>query len=84
MISTTWTAAPAGFLGMGGSDLRPYAVEGSAVPVAGAVARPRADEPRAFLPVTGQRVVEDVRTHNCIAPNDGTTLGIHPPRRPQS
>ena len=31
MISTTWTDAPADFLGLGISDARPYVFEGSAV-----------------------------------------------------
>jgi hypothetical protein len=30
--TTTWTNAPAGFLGLGGSDARAYAVQGTAVP----------------------------------------------------
>jgi hypothetical protein len=82
MISMTWTAAPAGFLGLGGSELRPYTdlrprtVQGTAVPFGG--------DRQVFVPADGKRLVEDVRIHNCIAPTTGTTLGIHSSRRPQS
>jgi hypothetical protein len=82
MISMTWTAAPTDYLGLGGSDACPQVnprtqtVQGTAVPFA----RDR----KVFVPAGGERLVEDFRIHNSIAPNDGTTLGIHPPRRPQS
>jgi len=82
MISMTWTAAPAGYFGLGGSDVcpqidpRPQTVQGTAVPFA----RDR----KVFVPAGGERLVEGFRIHNCIAPNDGTTLGIHSSGRPQS
>ena len=76
MINTTWTDAPAGFLGLGCSDARPNAVMGTAVPFGG--------DQRAVVETVGKRPVEDVRFHNFIALNDGTTLGIHPSGRPLS
>ena len=70
MISTTWSAAPAGLLGLGGSDARPYAVQGTAVPFGCDVdgltgtTRPRTAERQAFLPAGARRVhgglVEDL------------------------
>lgn len=84
MISTTWTTAPAGLLGLGGSDARPYAVPGTAVPCGGmtGAARPRSADRHAFLqaPVVGV----EVYVQKPIAPTTGTTLGIPSPRRPAS
>jgi hypothetical protein len=76
MITTTWTVAPAGFLGLGGSNPRSNAARGTAVPFGG--------DQRALVETVGKRPVEDVRFHNFIAPNDGTTLGIHLSGRPLS
>jgi hypothetical protein len=100
MISTTWTDAPAGFLGLGGSDARPYAVLGTAVPFGGmtGAARLRTADRQAFLPadrrlVEGPRVVQapvvevfgvEVHVQKPIAPTTGTTLGIPSSRRPAS
>jgi hypothetical protein len=94
MISTTWTAAPAGFLGLGGSDARPCA-PGTAVPFGGSTVdgmtgrlRLRTDDLRAFLPSNGQQVTErlvvEVHVQKPIAPTTGTTLGIPSSRRPAS
>ncbi len=62
MISTTWTTAPAGLLGLGGSDARPYACPGTAVPFGGMTdaARLRTADRQAFLPADG-RLVEGPR-----------------------
>jgi hypothetical protein len=95
MITTTWTAAPAGFLGLGGTDARPYAVQGTAVPFGGSMVdgmtggpRLRTDDRRAFQPSNGQQVTErlvvEVHVQKPIAPTTGTTLGIPSSRRPPS
>jgi hypothetical protein len=91
MISTTWTTAPAGFLGLGGSDARPCAAPGTAVPFGGTTgaARLRTDERQAFARSNVQApVVEalgvDVFVQKPIAPTTGTTLGIPSSRRPAS
>ena len=103
MISTTWTDAPAGFSGTGGTRMSPYAcsavVDGArivmappAAPIPGTglptAARPRPIDERgvaheSFLqalvasPLTTSADTNDID-------NNGTTLGIHPPGRPQS
>jgi hypothetical protein len=84
MMTTTWTAAPAGFLRVGGSDVRPSG-HGAGAEVCYAVATAGADArlrpARASLvPAQEQRRIAPTRT----AQNDGTTLGIHSPGRPQS
>jgi hypothetical protein len=91
MISTTWTNAPADLLGLGGSDARPYACPGTAVPFGGMTdaARLRTDERQAFAQSFVQApVVEalgvDVFVQKPIAPTTGTTLGIPSSRRPAS
>ena len=82
MISMTWTAAPADYLGLGGSDVRPCidprprTGKGTAVPFG--------LEPQLSVAPTGNRLVVDVHTQKPIAPTTGTTLGIHPSGRPQS
>ena len=89
--TTTWTDAPAGFLGREGSAARPYAVEGTAVPFTGmsGAARLRTDERQAFAQSNVQApVIEalgvDVFVQKPIAPTNGTTLGIPSSRRPAS
>lgn len=92
MITSTWTFAPAGVLGQGSADARPYpgvAVRLSAVPPRTAV--PGTGVPAARLRgMTGtpcaprgefiaQRFVAKHSTQN-----DGTTLGFHPSGRPLS
>jgi hypothetical protein len=76
MISTTWTDAPAGLLGLGCSDARPYAVMGTAVPFGG-------DRQLSVAPV-GNRLVVEVHVQKPIAPTTGTTLGIRSSGRPAS
>jgi hypothetical protein len=87
MISTTWTAAPAGSLGLGGSDARPYVFQGTAAPFGGmtCAARPRTADRQAFLqaPVVDVLGLE-VHVQKPIAPTTGTTLGIPSSRRPAS
>ena len=100
MTTTTWTSVPAGMLGQGNADVRPYP---------GVVVRPAAEPARGTgLPAVG--FAGDTRTacgdgartraltvlarfdapaaEKSIAQqstqNDGTTLGIHSPGRPQS
>jgi hypothetical protein len=92
MISTTWTKAPADLLGLGGLDVRRYAgvrtcgpvapmqgtgvsVEGTVAPFGGIAARLR---PAVEQPGT------QALAHNFIGTDNGTTLGIHSSRRPQS
>jgi hypothetical protein len=80
MTSMTWTAAPAGYLGLGGVavcpqvDPRPHTVRGTTVPFGS----------RKVVPAGVEGLVQDFRFHNSIAPNDGTTLGIHSSKRPTS
>ena len=76
MISTTWTDAPAGFLGLGCSDARPYAVMGTAVPFG-------RDRQQSVEPI-GNRLVVEVHVQKPIAPTTVTTLGIPSSRRPLS
>ena len=94
MTSMTWTAAPAGSLGLGGSDVRadacahaPSTLPPSALApsgfalfgTAGADARLR---PVAVHVVPAERQPRIAPTY--FAQNDGTTLGIHSSGRPQS
>lgn len=87
MISTTWTNAPAGFLGLGSTDVRPYSgvvvcptaapVRGTALPAAGvggAVVRLR--------PATERNAIDPITTHNSMT--TFTTLGLQSPGRPPS
>ncbi len=97
MISTTWTKAPADLLGQGGIDVRPaYGTGlcgGSADLVAVQIAAPTAPAQGTGLPagspavrlrpVTQRPIGHDVVTTNAFDDN-GTTLGIHSSRRPQS
>ena len=93
MTNTTWTKAPADLLGLGGLDVRPVygpglcggraerAVapiatrQGSGVSAVGTALRVR--------PVTRQAIDHGVVTTKSFQ-NNGTTLGIHSSRRPQS
>ena len=96
MITTIWTDAPAGLLGLGGTAVRPCsaAVSGSALPADVAMIAPTAAVQGTGLPIGGTvvRVREafpqtgtPTLTHNYIgAKNDGTSLGIHPRGRPLS
>ncbi|SNR75052.1 hypothetical protein [Blastococcus mobilis] len=93
MISTTWMKAPADLLGLGGFDVRPVygpglcggRAERAVAPIA---TRQRTDLPAVgtalrVRPVTRQAVGHDVVIKNFFD-NNGTTLGIHSSRRPQS
>jgi hypothetical protein len=104
MTKTMWTFIPAGVLGSGSVDVRPYpgvvvcptpvAVQGTGLPAVGVVADAQttgADVAR-LRSLTGSVAVQ-ARTHEPatqqyidqkFAQNDGTTLGIHSPGRPQS
>ena len=76
MITTTWTVAPAGFLGLGGSNPRTNAARGTAVPFG-------RDRQQSVEPV-GNRLVVEVHVQKPIAPTNGTTLGIPSSSRPPS
>ena len=97
MISTTWTKAPADLLGLGGLDVRPVNAPGlcsgftelASVQMAAPTAPPQGTG----LPTVGTAVRQRPVTrrpigHDVVTPptfqNDGTTLGIHSSRRPQS
>jgi hypothetical protein len=100
MTKTMWTFAPAGVLGQGLADVRPYpgvvvcptpdAVRGTGLPAVGFAADARVTEGD----VARLRPVAVLaRTHAPAAQkfdaqqstqNDGTTLGIHSRGRPQS
>jgi hypothetical protein len=121
MISTVFAYAPAGVLGSGSADARPYvsatalpallaagaadrgtgvpaaarrvsvapADQGTSVPAAArcvAVALEMAPRFRGRVAgTTGVPSAPAIRRHtDLITQNDGTTLGIQPPRRPQS
>jgi hypothetical protein len=94
MISTTWTKAPADLLGLGGLDVRPAYGPGLGL---GLHFAERAGAPTATArgtglsavgtavrvrPVARQAIGHDVITNSFD--NNGTTLGIHSSRRPQS
>jgi hypothetical protein len=104
MTNTTWTFAPAGVLGSGSVDVRPYpgvvvcptpdAVQGTGLPAVGfaADARVPGGDVARLRSLNGSVAVL-ARTHEPatqqyidqkLAQNDGTTLGIHSPGRPQS
>jgi hypothetical protein len=97
MISTMWTKAPADLLGLGGIDVRPAygpaLCSSSADLVAVRIAAPTAPAQGTGLPtgstavrlrpVTRRPIGHDVVTTKTFE-NNGTTLGIHSSRRPQS
>ncbi|MGY1804796.1 hypothetical protein ACI78T_16055 [Blastococcus sp. SYSU D00922] len=97
MISTTWTKAPADLLGMGGIDVRPAygpgLCGGSADLLAVQIAAPTAPAQGTGLPAGStavrlrpvtRRPIGDVVVTKHLFENNGTTLGIHSSRRPQS
>ena len=103
MTNTTWTFAPAGVLGSGSVDVRPYpgvvvcptpdAVQGTGLPAVGFAADVPATGDVARLRSLNGSVAVLARTHEPatqqfidqkFAQNDGTTLGICSPGRPQS
>ena len=96
MINMTWTKAPADLLGLGGSDVRPAFGPGlcsgsddlvavySAAPTAPVqgTGLPAGSTAVRLRPVTAPAIGHDVVTKTFE--NNGTTLGIHSSRRPQS
>ena len=103
MTKNTWTFVPAGVLGQGIADVRPYpgvvvcptpvAVRGTGLPTVGSTADVRTGGDVARLRSRHGAVAVLARTHEPataqfidqkFAQNDGTTLGIHTPGRPQS
>ena len=104
MTTTTWTFAPAGVLGSGSVDVRPYpgvvvcptpdAVRGTGLPAVGFAADARAHRRRRRPAPFAERFRRRPGPHpqpatqryidQKFAQNDGTTLGIHSPGRPQS
>ena len=93
MNTTTWTAAPAGFLRLGGCDVRPVAgdLTGRSAAHAGpawvsGVVRtvaPVAPVEGTGVPIFGSAVISDQK-FTPLAPTYGTTLGIPSSRRPSS
>jgi hypothetical protein len=96
MLSTSWTT-PAGFLDLGGADLRSYAdcaavrpnLGGAVVPVQGsgvptAAARHRGTGFFATDLPTPMQFVRKTPQFVQIPQNDGTTLGYHSSKRPLS
>jgi hypothetical protein len=93
MINTTWTKAPADLLGLGGFDVRPVhgpgLFSGFAEPAVAPIATAQVTglsavgTPVRLRPVVRQAIGHDVVTTKSFE-NDGTTLGIHSSRRPQS
>jgi hypothetical protein len=96
MIDSRFASAPAGVLGSGSADVRPYAcaVRPSLVPAAGFIAVaegtgvPFAGTDRrrgTSLPGTGVlAALPAMEQHDPITQNDGTTLGNHSRGRPKS
>jgi hypothetical protein len=97
LIDSMFASAPAGVLGSGSVDARPYAcaaVRPSLVPVAGVLAA--AEGTRVPFAGTDRRRGTDLagtgvlaalpamKQHDPITQNDGTTLGNHSRGRPKS
>jgi hypothetical protein len=94
MISMTWMNAPADLLGRGSFDVRPASGAGLCTGTAVPCAQPQHDAaPGTGVFAGGTAVRLRPVTRKQIAPlgmttttfmNNGTTLGIHSSRRPQS
>ena len=89
MTKNTWMCVPAGVLGQGSADARPYGV----VAVRAAAQPPFAVRQGTGLPTTRIRplgvqvdgtAVAGVTRSTFIAQHDGTTLGFHTSSRPLS
>ncbi len=95
MISTMLAFTPAGVLGSGSADARPYArvavrpsllppfaaAQGTGLPAAGVARRRNATTAGTGFPAA----LPISKQHDPITQHDGTTpLGIHPPGRPKS
>ncbi|WP_324278609.1 hypothetical protein [Blastococcus brunescens] len=93
MISMTPTFAPADLLGQGGLDARPVYAPGLCAGLAERAVAPTAASQGTGLPAGGtavrlrpvsrQAIGHDVVTKH-VFDNNGTTLGSHSSRRPQS
>ena len=98
MISTTWTDAPTGFSGSGGVAVRPAAcgsvggtwavlvpavapAQGSGLPVP---TRLRPIDERGTAHTSYLQEIAGIAAMSTTTENNVTTLGIHPPGRPQS
>jgi hypothetical protein len=87
MLTTFWTA-PAGVCGRGSVAVRPSllaavpVVQGSGLPAAGMA--PRNRDRVAVRTGFGAALIQKTTPNDAITQNDGTTLGIHPSRRPRS
>ena len=100
MTTTTWIKSPADLLGRGSAAVRPDTgteiavrvpvtpLRGTGLPFGGTAVRMRPEVRQAGAAVLVNAQIQPVTTastHNYIAVgNDGTPLGIHPSRRPQS
>ena len=84
MTSITWTAAPAGSLGLGGSDVRAFGrvVSNSVFDMVATAGAPVGFRPTFAQAVPAEKQPRIAPTY--IAPNDDTTLGIPSSRRPTS
>jgi hypothetical protein len=98
MLSSTFALAPAGVLGSGSADARPYACaavrpslvpvaagEGTRVPVAGMARRRGVADLAGFWGAIDTTGLPTPKQHDPINQHDGTTpLGIHPRGRSTS
>ena len=91
MINMTWSNAPADLLGRGGLDVRPVHGSGlcryervvSPIPTPQGTGLSAVGTATRLRPVTRQPFGHDVVTTKSFQ-NNGTTLGNHSSRRPQS
>ena len=91
MINMTWSNTPAGLLGLGGLDVRPVHGSGlcryervvSPIPTPQGTGLSAVGTATRLRPVTRQAFGHDVVTTKSFE-NNGTTLGNHSSRRPQS
>lgn len=88
MLSSFSMTAPAGLCGEGSVAVRPSLLgtvpvaQGSGLPVAGMA--PRYRDRVAVRTGFGAAPIQKTTSNDLITQNDGTTLGIHPSRRPGS
>ena len=91
MTKNTWTSVPAGALGQGSADARPYPDVALRMTIAPRVAPQGTGLPVARLRDLGVPVLGTAPTGTTCTPrgdffaqNDGTTLGFHTSSRPLS
>jgi hypothetical protein len=93
MTNITWMKAPADLLGLGGLDVRPVYGPGLSGGLAERAVAPVATRQGTGLPAVGtalrlRPVTRQAIGHGVVTTksfeNNGTTLGIHSSRRPQS